>query len=297
MGPARYAITLLAGALLFAPAPAAAQRLAERMQVTSADGVVRFTFESRDGVCGDGRNISIHGSAVTGGKRTWNNGLRECREGPVTMLITRRGGAIEDARASVGGTGDEVRSGVDAARGRAGDARVGEAGGRTGDASAGIGDAGGRVDVDLGAIDPADAVAYLLSRAVLESATKRAADRMVFAATLADAESWPALLDVAKAQSIPAGARKSAVFWLAQEAGVRATEGLHSIAGDDSDEIEVRRQAVFALSQVKADETIDALIDIARSNREPEIRKSAMFWLGQSDSPRAIAFFEEILRG
>jgi hypothetical protein len=27
------------------------------------------------------------------------------------------------------------------------------------------------------------------------------------------------------------------------------------------------------------------------------VRKQAMFWLGQSRDPRALAFFEEVLRG
>jgi HEAT repeat protein len=151
--------------------------------------------------------------------------------------------------------------------------------------------------VDLGSVAPEAAVQFLLDADVLTRAGGRAADRMIFAATLADAESWPGLLRVAEAQSIPSDARKNAVFWLAQAAGDRATEGLTSIVGDDSDEIEVRKQAVFALSQMRTDATVDALIDIARTNREPELRKSAIFWLGQSGSPRAITFFEEVLRG
>ena len=38
-----------------------------------------------------------------------------------------------------------------------------------------------------------------------------------------------------------------------------------------------------------------ALIRIARTNREPELRKTALFWLGQSEDPRAISLFEELL--
>jgi hypothetical protein len=41
---------------------------------------------------------------------------------------------------------------------------------------------------------------------------------------------------------------------------------------------------------------VPALIRIARSNPHPELRKTALFWLGQSEDPRAIALFEEILR-
>jgi HEAT repeat protein len=58
----------------------------------------------------------------------------------------------------------------------------------------------------------------------------------------------------------------------------------------------VRKQAVFALSQRPSDEAVPALIRIARSNREPEIRRTALFWLGQSEDPRALGLFEEILR-
>jgi hypothetical protein len=53
--------------------------------------------------------------------------------------------------------------------------------------------------------------------------------------------------------------------------------------------------AVFALSQRPRDEGIPALIAIAKNNRDPEIRKKAMFWLGQSGDPRALDLFEQIL--
>jgi HEAT repeat protein len=58
---------------------------------------------------------------------------------------------------------------------------------------------------------------------------------------------------------------------------------------------EVRKSAVFALSQQPNSIGVPSLIRIARSNRDPEIRRSAIFWLGQSDDPRALALFEEIL--
>lgn len=269
-----HLITFLAGTALLAPAPAIAQSLADRVNAAPADATVRFTYESKPGVCGNGENISVRRDAgdgvtihergrtytISSGRTSGGDWMAECTEGHVEMEITREGRTITNAHARVGGTP------------------------RTG-------------GVDLGGVAPAAAVAFLLDEGVLSRAGGRAADRMIFAATIASAESWPDLLRVARAQDLPSGARRNAVFWLAQAAGDRATEGLRSIAGDDSDEVEVRKQAVFALSQIRTDETIDVLIDIARTNREPEIRKSAIFWLGQSGSPRAIAFFEEVLRG
>jgi hypothetical protein len=40
---------------------------------------------------------------------------------------------------------------------------------------------------------------------------------------------------------------------------------------------------------------VPKLIDIARNHRNPEVRKQAMFWLGQSKDARATKFFEDIL--
>lgn len=47
----------------------------------------------------------------------------------------------------------------------------------------------------------------------------------------------------------------------------------------------------FAQSQV-----VNAQIEIARTNRNPQVRKQAMFWLGRSSDPRAVSFFEEVLK-
>jgi HEAT repeat protein len=65
---------------------------------------------------------------------------------------------------------------------------------------------------------------------------------------------------------------------------------------DDGDvDREVKEQAVFALSQQPHAEGVPALIRIARTHRDREVRRKALFWLGQSDDPRALALFEELL--
>jgi HEAT repeat protein len=58
----------------------------------------------------------------------------------------------------------------------------------------------------------------------------------------------------------------------------------------------VKKRAVFSLSQLPKDEGIPLLINIARTNKNAEVRKQAMFWLGQSRDSRAIDFFAEILK-
>jgi HEAT repeat protein len=67
-------------------------------------------------------------------------------------------------------------------------------------------------------------------------------------------------------------------------------------AVDNDPETEVKRKAVFALSQLPKDEGVPLLIDIARTNNNREVRRQAMFWLGQSKDPRAVSFFEQVLK-
>ena len=90
--------------------------------------------------------------------------------------------------------------------------------------------------------------------------------------------------------------RSSALFWLGQRAGERAAGAIADAIENDPD-ADVKRQAVFALSRLPRDQSVPRLIDLARSNRNAAVRKQAMFWLGQSQDPRALAFFEEVLRG
>ncbi len=57
----------------------------------------------------------------------------------------------------------------------------------------------------------------------------------------------------------------------------------------------MKRRAVFALTQMKDGEGVPTLIEIARTNKNPAIRKEAMQWLGRSKDPRAVKFFEDVL--
>jgi hypothetical protein len=60
-------------------------------------------------------------------------------------------------------------------------------------------------------------------------------------------------------------------------------------------ETETRKHLTFALSQSPVAEAVGTLLAMARSDREPEVRGQALFWLGQSKDPRALDFIEEIL--
>jgi HEAT repeat protein len=103
------------------------------------------------------------------------------------------------------------------------------------------------------------------------------------------------LVRLARDRQVPGQTRRSAVFWVSQAAEAAATRGLDALVGEDTIDREVREQAVFALSQRPREEGVPVLIRIAQSHRDPEIRKKAIFWLGQSNDPRALALFEQLL--
>lgn len=222
----------------------------------AGDGTLRLSFAARAGVCGNGGH-SITIISHDDDSREWEN---DCRPGPVRVSIRVRGGRVTDANTYVGG-------------------RWRPASGPT---------------TDLGQLPAAQAATELLA---LVEQRRADAEELVTAATLADsAVVWPVLLRIARRTELPIETRRQAVFWLGQAAGEAATRGLDSLATDGGGELEVRKQAVFALSQRPADEGVPVLIRIARSNPHAELRKTALFWLGQSEDPRALALFEEILR-
>jgi hypothetical protein len=148
--------------------------------------------------------------------------------------------------------------------------------------------------VDLGTVRAQEAAAYFLSLA--ERTDGPGGDALLAAALADSAVIWPALLRVARSPRLPVETRRSAIFWLSQAAGKAVAPALDSIASDSRGDREIRKQAVFALSQRAANESVPALIRIARANPDPEVRRTALFWLGQSEDPRALALFEEILR-
>lgn len=87
--------------------------------------------------------------------------------------------------------------------------------------------------------------------------------------------------------------RKKALFWAGQSGiEISRLEGLY----DTDLDREMKEQIIFALSQ-RYDEpgAIEQLIDIARTETDPELRKKAIFWLGQSGDERAIQFLLELV--
>jgi hypothetical protein len=133
-----------------------------------------------------------------------------------------------------------------------------------------------------------------LRRLVREDTNEKFREHIVFALTQSqEPEAILTLIQTAR-EDANARVRGQALFWLAQKAGRRAAEAI-AAAIDQDPETQVKKKAVFALHQLPKDEGIPLLIQVARNNKNPIVRKEAMFWLGQSNDGRALAFFEEIL--
>lgn len=242
-----------------------AQSIADRV-ARVANGTVRMSYAVRPGVCGSGNSIH-HGNDR--GRTTWNYNKwntshdlewdSTCSPGPARVVIDRSQGETTDIRFYVGG---RWRAAADV--------------------------------TDLGMVSARDAASYLVS--VAERDRGRIGSKAILPATVADsANIWPALIRVARNPDVPRDTRSQSVFWLGQAAGDVATAELNALVGDGGVDREIREQAVFALSQRPKDEGVPALIRVARTNKDPEIRRKALFWLGQSGDRRAIDLFEELL--
>jgi len=135
----------------------------------------------------------------------------------------------------------------------------------------------------------------LLRRIVTEDASDRIREKAIFALSICkEPQAVDTMIAVAH-DDASSHVRGQALFWLAQKAGKKAA-GAISDALDRDPDTEVKKKAVFALQQLPDGEGVPMLIQVARSNRNPAVRKQAMFWLGQSNDPRALAFFEEVLK-
>jgi len=155
------------------------------------------------------------------------------------------------------------------------------------------GDSRDEARTDLGAVGTREAADYLLALARRTDGDH--GDEAIGAASLAaDVVIWPELLDMARDESIDTDTREGAIFWLAQLAGDRATEGLEDILRSDGD-TDVKEAALFGLSQLPDGVGFDALMKVAREGDDPELVQASLFWLGQTGDPRAISLFEEIL--
>jgi HEAT repeat protein len=155
-------------------------------------------------------------------------------------------------------------------------------------------DAGGLTVRWLTGVSAAASLDWLTRFTTGDSARRLQNQAVVAVALHADPLALNRLLSFAR-DGKDARLRGDALFWVAQRAGDLALATVSNAIDNDPD-TEVKKKAVFALSQLPKDEGVPRMIEVARTNRNTEVRRQAMFWLGQSGDPRALKFFEDILR-
>lgn len=240
------------------PRKGQAQSIAQRVS-SAPDGKVRFSFAAKPGVCGYNNSISRGGSSRYNWSDTKSSDVQydiECDQGPVRVVLQVKDGSVKSLTTYVGGQWRQ-----------------------------------GTAITDLGTLSTRAASDYLLTLASQHEG--KVAHEAIMPATLADSvKVWPSLAKIARDNGRPASTRKQALFWLSVQAGDRVDANGDDRSDPDS---EIRKQAVFALSQQRGTESVNTLMEVARRNRNPDVRRTALFWLGQSNDPRAVSIFEEIL--
>ena len=248
--------------LLLTPAfSLAAQSVGER--VASRDGVVQVVYPSRPAACGDGEstisNVLGRSNYVSGNTQFSGHGSwenRPCVHGPARVVATVVGREVTRLRAYVGPVPTLS------------------------------------ADTRTIAASAADAAAWLGD--IASRSTGRVASEAFLPLILADVPNpWPLLLRIARDENRPRDVRRNALTWLAN--GVTDHLGIAD-SRDDSEEDQMRTQAVFVLSQRPKAESVPELIELARGAKYPAARRSAIFWLGQTGDPRAVDVFAELLR-
>jgi len=137
----------------------------------------------------------------------------------------------------------------------------------------------------LSQVDSPGAVAALDS--ILRSASDPALqDKAIFALSQQDSpKARQALRDFALRSTVSDDLREKAIFWISQGDDPERLGFLKSLYGQLHTEA-LRDKILFSVSQVEGRESQQWLLQVAGdANENIELRKKALFWVGQSDMP------------
>ncbi len=130
----------------------------------------------------------------------------------------------------------------------------------------------------------------------LARGTSSLGEKAVFALSqLEELQARRALRALVTDAGVSRDVRENAIFWLGQDDGSGSFDFLRD-AYRQLDDSELKEKVIFSMSQMNGDQSAEWLIAIAKDANEPsDLRQSAVFWLGQSDAPEAMAYLEELI--
>ncbi len=146
----------------------------------------------------------------------------------------------------------------------------------------------------MGQVRASDSAAEL-QRIMFEDADPKLREHAAFSLSQSEVpDRTPALIRLGRTDRT-AEVRAQAWFWLAQTEAPESEAAIMDVLARERD-AHVREQAIFALSQLPEERAVAALAAIVQDpKRSREDRKQALFWLGQSESPRAQQYLDRLL--
>ena len=107
-----------------------------------------------------------------------------------------------------------------------------------------------------------------------------------------EASAW--LLEIARDKTFDTETRKQAIFWASQKRTVDLDQ-LSAIYDQSRGDTDFQQHLLFIYSQRRESAAVDKLMAIAKSDPNTELRKQAMFWLGQKNDPRVRQFLRDMV--
>lgn len=142
--------------------------------------------------------------------------------------------------------------------------------------------------------DGASAADFAFLKSLFDrTSSEKLKDQVLF--SVSQRESWDGgrwLLEKARDESQPMEVRRKAVFWAGQgRASVADISALYKSAKDQR----LREHVIFVLSQRDEEAATTQLMSIAREDPDREMRKKALFWLGQKNDPRVTKLITDMV--
>jgi len=119
-------------------------------------------------------------------------------------------------------------------------------------------------------------------------------EKIIFSLSqMGGADNYRWLMDIALNPKEDIEIRKKALFWAGQGHNVDVGDLVKLY--DSMSDREMKDQLIFVYSQRREDAALDKLFDIGKNDPDRELRKKAIFWIGQSRSPRAAQYLQDLI--
>jgi HEAT repeat protein len=105
-----------------------------------------------------------------------------------------------------------------------------------------------------------------------------------------------ALAAIAQDKSKSQRVRDNALFWIGESRTPNRVSLLEDVYRNSMDNTKIRIQALFALSETRDAQAVPVLRSIASTDPDIDVRKQAVFWLGEIRTPEARQALESLLQ-